>query len=1100
MLVDGDDRAERLARALAFFHPRPEVVSAFLADDGQLYDGFGPERGRVQRRLRTLQRVDVGGPCVVVASARASLQRVPDRSARKRGTLVLRPGQRIERDDLVRQLLDAGYLSAPTASISGSLAVRGDVVDIWPSGVGRPVRVDFFDDEVESIRALHPDHGRPTGTLSRVLLLPAREERMDADAIARATVWLERAVREQQRGVRLRRRVLEDLRAGVRFSGIEDWLPALVPTVVPAERFADLGVMVYEPGDVLAAGADLLRQARQRWELLDEEERPLVPPEERFGSIEQLRALVERGCQVWGVPAADAVRFEVERPEGFGIRGRDLGPAAARLRALVDREVRVGITVDGEEQAETLVQLLHPHGVHVERARAPSELERGRVAVLIGDLPHGFVAPSSGWAFISAHVLFGGRGRAHRERLHRVHALFEGGLTDLAKLRPGDGVIHRRHGVGRYVGLRRVRVGDTAQDFVTLEYRGGDTLMLPATRLADLSPYEGPSKGLKLDRLGGQTWSRRKGKVRDKLLRMARELLQLHARRELVVREPADPPGPLYAQVVARFEHEETPDQIEAIRAVHEDLDRPWPMDRLLAGDVGFGKTEVALRAAIRMVESGRQVAVLVPTTVLAYQHFNTWRARLDGLGIRVEMLCRFVDARKRREILRALAAGDVHIVIGTTQLLGARVRYAELGLVVIDEEHRFGVRQKEKLRQLRTAVDVLSMSATPIPRTLQQALGGIRDMSVMLTPPTDRLAVATSVARLSESRVRSAIEAELERGGQVFVIHNRVETIGRFAEQIARWVPRVRLGVAHGQMKNDELERVLVRFIEREIDVLVSTAIVETGVDLPNVNTLLVDRADRFGLAQLYQLRGRVGRSSVRARCLLLVPEVIPPEARRRLQVLVENTELGSGFRVASADLELRGGGNLLGAEQSGQIAQVGHDVWVELLEEAIAEARGEEAREAIEPDLQIPADRFIPEDAVPDMRARLSWYKRFSSARDEVAIEAVLDDLEVEIGSLPVEVQNLAGFHRCVLACRRLGIERCRWLKIRAELELHRCASLDDALEAVVARYPRRFRRLRGSPSMVEFRFTPREAEQPFRTLRWALAQLERAARGDL
>lgn len=1103
VVVDDEDRAEQVARSIRFFHPDPKVVSRFPADDGRPYDGFSPERSRVQSRLRTLQRVDVGGPCVVIACARSLLQRVPDASSRGAGTRVLAPGDVVERDDLVRWLSDAGYLSAPAAEMSGSFAVRGDVVDIWPSGAHRAVRLDFFDDEIESVRSLDAETGRPSGSLSRVLLLPAREERIDGPALERLTARLEGAVREQQRGLRLRRRVLEDLRQGVHFSALPDWLPGLVDTVVPAEHFAGLRTLVYEPGDVLAAGNDLNRMARQRWAALDDEERPLIRPEERFGALDTLQALVDRGRGVWAVTADGAAQFDVKNADAFGVKGRELGPTASKIVKLLDADVRFGIAVDNEDRADALEQLLMLHGLNLVRAGDPLALERGRLSVLVGDLPRGFVSRTSRWAFVSSHVLFGGHGRAHRERLERIHALFESEVTDLSQLKLGDHVVHKLHGVGLYRGIRRVAVGETRQDFIALEYRGGDNLMLPATKLAQLSRYTpaNSNANVKLDRLGGQTWIRRKGKVRDKLLKMAQDLLKLYAKRELATREPPAPPGSLYEQLVARFEHDETPDQLTAIHAVNEDLDRPWPMDRLLCGDVGFGKTEVALRAAGRLVESGRQVAVLVPTTVLAYQHFNTWSERFAELGVTVRMLSRFVTAAEEKATLAGLKSGEVDIVIGTTKLLSASVRYARLGMVVIDEEHRFGVRQKDRLKKLRSAVDVLSMSATPIPRTLQQAMGGIREMSVMATPPTDRLAVATSIARLSEARVRDALLTELERGGQAFVIHNRVETIRRFADRLGRWVPEARFDVAHGQMDDADLEEVLVRFINREIDVLVCTAIVETGVDLPNVNTMLIHRADLFGLAQLYQLRGRVGRSSVRARCLLLTPEEVTPEARKRLQVLVDNTELGAGFKVASADLELRGGGNLLGSAQSGQIDQVGYDVWVELLEDAVQEARGMVARERIDPEIVVPVDGFIPEQLVDDMHARLGWYKRLSSAESVQQVEDVLDDLELEVGDLPVEVRNLAGLHQSKILARKLGIQRVRWLRVRVDLELHATSDLTgEHIDAVITRHPRRFSRRDAENVHLDVRFTPSESEQPYRYLLWVFTQLDRARQGRL
>jgi transcription-repair coupling factor (superfamily II helicase) len=1098
VVVDEPDRADQLLRALRFFHPKPEIVEGFVADDGRPYDGFSPERGRVQQRIRALQRVDVGGPVVVVASARAMLQRVPDVTTRSLGTRTISRGDTLDRDHLAHWLTDAGYLSVPSVESAGSFAVRGDVVDIWPAAMPAGVRLDFFDDEIEGLRALDPSTGRPVAPRKRVLLLPAREERVDEAALTRLQEELGREVTAQQRGIRLRRRVIEDLRSGVRFSALEDWLPALVPTVGPCEALGELRAVVYEPGDVVASAREFLRTATQRWEVLDpEEERPLVRPSSRYDDPDAIAALADRAQKAWQNGADGAATFEIAGTDGFAARGADLAPVAGRLSKLAENDVRIALVADSPDRALALDELLEPHGIRTAGAVDALALERGRVSLMVGDLPRGFVDRDGGWAFIPAHVLFGAAARAKRERMDRIHALFEHEVTDLAQLKVDDPVVHRLHGVGLYKGMRRVPVGGVAQDFVRLEYRDGDSMFLPVTRLSQLSRYTPANSqaAVKLDRLGGQTWVRRKGKVRDALLKMAHDLLALYARREIATREPLDPVGPLYRQLVARFPYEETPDQLTAIDAVHTDLDRPFPMDRLICGDVGFGKTEVALRAAMRVVENGRQVVVLCPTTVLAYQHHATWRDRFAGLPVNVRMLSRFVDADAERATLAGLADGSVDIVIGTTKVLASGVRYHKLGLVVIDEEHRFGVTQKDRLKKLRTAVDVLSMSATPIPRTLQMALGGLREMSVMATPPTDRLAVATSVSRLTEARVRDALISELERGGQSFVIHNRVETIQRFADTLAGWVPEARFAVAHGQMEDDQLEDVLVRFIDRQIDVLVCTAIVETGVDLPNVNTMLIHRADLFGLAQLYQLRGRVGRSHVRARCLLLTPEEMTPDAQKRLRVLVDNTELGAGFKVASADLELRGGGNLLGANQSGNIDQVGYEVWVELLEDAVHIAKGEASRERIEPEVEVGVDAFIPDSLIPDVHERLAWYQRLSTADDVIGIERALDDLELEVGDLPIEVRHLAGLLQARVRCRELGIVRCAWLKVRVALELHPASTLTaEVVGRVVDKHPKRFTYSPGDVPKIDVRFTPSEANQPFQYLLWIFSQLER------
>ncbi len=739
--------------------------------------------------------------------------------------------------------------------------------------------------------------------------------------------------------------------------------------------------------------------------------------------------------------------------------------------------------------------MLAPHGLAPEHVSDPHAIERGKISLLIGDLPRGFVAATAGWAFVPVQALFGVRHRG----AERAHVLFESGVSSLGQLKVGDPVVHRVHGVGAYRGLVRLEVlQGVEQDFVKLGYRDDDVLFLPVTTLEQLSRYTPASSGAEvvLDRLGGQSWARRKGKVRDNLLSMAQELLRLHGRREVATRPAYAPPGKRSLAFEARFPHVETPDQAVAIAAVQDDLSRPFPMDRLLCGDVGFGKTEVALRAAMRVIENGRQVAVLCPTTVLAHQHNRSFRARFgDDPEVRVGMLSRFTAPSDARQLVAELAAGTVHVVIGTTALLGRQVRFRDLGLVVIDEEHRFGVKQKDRLKRMRTEVDILALSATPIPRTLQMALSGIREMSLIATPPPDRLAVRTSLGRFGEVRVRDAILAELERDGQVYVVHNRIESLRIIEEQVAEWVPEARVVSAHGQMEVRELEKALVDFVDRKCDVLVSTAIVESGVDLPNVNTMIVDRADLFGLAQLYQLRGRVGRGDRRATCLLCVPEDIPADARKRLRVVVENQSLGSGFHVAAADLELRGGGNLLGAAQSGNIDQVGYETWLELLEEAVRAARGDLERDRIDPIIEVPVPAFLPDVLVKDTPERLSWYQRISAARTEREVERTLEELESEHGELPEPARNLGDLAITRLACRELGIVRCTWLKVRMLLELHPASPLAaDRTDAAARRHPKRFAVEMDRARTVAVRFTPDEANTPFRFLKWVFAQLRR------
>jgi transcription-repair coupling factor (superfamily II helicase) len=1099
LVVDEPDAAERLARGLRFFLADPKRVEVFPCDDVKPYDGFSPSPELPALRARVLHRVGRGEPVLVVAPARALLQQIPNAEARRRSTLELRPGQQLDRDALIAELSATGYLAAPEAVHAGCFAVRGDVLDVWPVTTPEPRRVDFFDDEIEALRQVDPATGRTLRKLQRVVILPAREERLDAQTIARCQEELGRFVSDPV-GLAARRRVLEELRAGIRFSGLEDLLPALVPTEAPLVALGALPRIVVHPGSVAASAREAFATAVRRWGDLDVEERPIVPPQHRLVAVEALLEELERSHPVYEMSGTERARsLGFEAVGGLAVRGADLAPTVGRLEKLREDGLRVALVARDARAGEMIEQLLEPHGAFLIGRTRVEDLKADELSLLVGDLPRGFISKSAGLALIPASALFGQR---DTEATRRAHAMFESGVTTLSDLKEGDAVVHRLHGVGRYRGLLRLDVpGGGRQDFVRLEYRDGDLLYLPATSVGDLSRFSPSNAGVdvRLDRLGGQTWAKRKGEVRDALLEKAQELLALQARRQLALREAHPEPGPLYKAFEARFPFTETHDQARAILDVHDDLSQESPMDRLVCGDVGFGKTEVAMRAAMRVVEGGHQVAVLCPTTVLAFQHMMTFRERFAGLPVRVEMLSRLSSPSEARETIAGLREGRVDIVVGTHKLLGREVGFQRLGLLVIDEEHRFGVSQKEKFKKLRTEVDVLVMSATPIPRTLQLALSGARDMSIMATPPEERLEVRTTVARLTRTRVRDAILLELSRGGQVYFVHNRVESLEATAARLREWVPEARVQTAHGQMDAEAIERILVDFMQKRFDVLCCTAIVESGVDLPNVNTMLIDRADLYGLGQLHQLRGRVGRSNVRGSCILLTPEEMSRDARRRVQVLVENTRLGSGFAIAAADLEQRGGGNLLGASQSGHIDEVGFDVWVELLEEAVHAARGQVDRERIDPQVELPVAAFIPEALIPDVSERIGWYRRLSEAPSVRALEAVLSELESELRELPPEVTALAGVVELRLLCRQLGVVRLSMLKVRAVAELHPSSPLTDALLArLVAEHPKRMSVQSGPPRVLAVKCTPQEADKPLRFLRWVLARLEGVVRG--
>jgi len=1091
VVVDEPDAADRLVRALRFFHPKPSQVELFPADDNRPYDGFSPSPELAAQRNKVLHLISTGKPLMVVVPARALLQRVPTAAERKKGTSRVRPGDEIDRDDLVRALQDAGYSPSQRVEVPATYAVRGDVLDVWGPGAARPRRLDFFDDEVELIRSFDPETQRTVAKASGALLLPAREDRTDRSALDRLHKTLAPYLKDRSDGIRRRRAVVEELEDDVRFAGVEDYLPGLVDTMDPVTALGDLPVVAVHPTSIGASIREFLHTVKRRYTELPEDERPLLPPDTRYTDGSALRSLLSTGTSVYHMAAeGSAEAFDAESVADWGVRAGDLNPLVKRLNGWLADDAYVGIVAPSERRVAAIQALLAGHNLPLRLVDHPSKVRAGELSLMVGDITQGFASRTSHMAFLPASVLFGGGGRASTAR----HKWFKQAVESTADLKPGDYVVHTKHGVGLFRGVERRTVRGVEQDLVHLEYAKGDQLYVPVARLNDLSRYTaGESAKVPLDRLGGQTWERRKGRVRDALLGRANDMLKLQAARDTAERPAYPEPGDLYGAFSASFPYTETPDQAKAIADIQDDLSAPHPMDRLVCGDVGFGKTEVAMRAAMRVVEAGGQVAVLCPTAILAYQHQIKFQDRFGPFDLNVRLLSRFGSATDRAETLASLADGSTQIAIGTHRLLGKSVEWKNLRMVIIDEEHRFGVAQKNRLKKLRAEVDVLSMSATPIPRTLQMALSGMRPMSIIATPPRARLAVRTTTSRFTESRIRDAIQTELERAGQVFFVHNRVETIRQVAEQLQSWLPNVRFGVAHGQMPSEKLESQLLSFMQRDFDVLVATSVIESGIDLPNVNTMIIDRADRFGLAQLHQLRGRVGRSNVRGNCLLLLPEQLEKTARRRVQALLENSKLGAGFAIASADLEIRGGGNLLGEAQSGHIAKVGYQVWLELLEEAIATARGQAARRRIEPDIEVPVPAFLPENLLPDIQERMRWYRRFANADSIVDVNDIVGDLRDRFGELPEPVHALAGATRVRVACQEIGIQRVSWMKVRAELVFARSSRLSkERLRKVAAAHPARFQLKDRANPVLEVRFRKDEAARPYLVLRWAFEQL--------
>jgi transcription-repair coupling factor (superfamily II helicase) len=945
--------APRVAQDLRFFGAD---AAEFPELEPRLWRG-GRHRESDAERALICRRLMAGEPVVVVTTL-AALD-VPLPAPAQFGSAVVRlaAGDRLDRELLIEALTGAGYERIDTVVEVGQWSVRGGIVDVFSPSQSQPVRLEFFGDDIESMRLFDPTTQRSQAGIRELLVLP-----------------------------------LGPAEGGER--GVLDYVPAAAPVVLDSPALLDA---VSEEGPGRASLGERL-EGRPRLELGVLEGAATDRPGRPVREV----ALDTRGVdQFSGKFAALTEALTAWRAEGF----------------------RVRLAAGDDRQVEHLRQILFEHGLGVPRA-AGLEGEDA-LAIVGGECSAGFVIPGLGFILLAENDVFGAR----RRTLRRPKYQRGSPVTSFTDLAVGDLVVHEDHGIGKYLGLRTMTVGDRDSDFLLLEYAENNQLYLPVERLELISKYlGGDAAAARLDRLGGASWQRVKESVRASLREMAEELLKLYARRAVAGRDPFARDAAWQREFEAAFRFEETPDQLRAIEDVKRDMEGERPMDRLVAGDVGYGKTEVALRAAFKAVADGKQVAVLVPTTVLAQQHWTTFADRFAPFPARVELLSRFRSPKEQKAIVAGLRAGTVDVVIGTHRLLSKDIAFKNLGLLVVDEEHRFGVVHKERIKQLRASVDVLALTATPIPRTLYMSLSGVRDMSVIETAPLARLPVETAIRRFSKAIIRETIQRELDRGGQVFFVHNRIQSLGSMYRFLADLVPEARIVVGHGQMRERELEAAMVKFVNGQADVLLSTAIVESGLDIPASNTIIVNRADRFGLAQLYQLRGRVGRERQQAYCLLLVPADgrVDEHAQRRLRVLQELTELGSGFKLALRDLEIRGAGNLLGAQQHGHIAAVGYELYSKLLAEAVRELHGEPAAATVDPVISVNVEGFLPEEYVPEVNQRLALYKRLAAATDD----ATIDDLRVELGDrfgpLPAPAAHLLDTVRIRVAARALGVER--------------------------------------------------------------------------
>jgi transcription-repair coupling factor (superfamily II helicase) len=1014
--------AEHLAADLSTFLG-DDQVEVFPAWETLPFERVSPSVETMGQRLRVLWhlRDPERAPRLVVAPVRALVQRLGPGAAEVE-PVVVGVGDQIDSTELVERLVATGYRREYQVELRGEVAVRGSIVDVFPSTAATPIRIDLWGDEVDRLTEFSVADQRSTIDRSEIEIFPARELLPTDEVRDRAAglVGSEPWGREQW----------ERLAEGQLFDGMESWLPWLVDdeTLVLDLLGADAQIVLVDPRRMRDRAADLASEEHDLAATLARTWGAVAPDDtedHRFPSLHAAfdRLLGRTEAAVWTLTSIP------EGPDVPAVSARAWDPVVGdgqrlidQIRELRDTGFRVVVGADGPGSADRLQHLLADHGVSLTRTRPDSdELLRPGTYLVVAPLERGVILPDLKVAFLSERDLTGRR-RAHRAARTRRRTDAARFFDDLA---PGDYVVHHQHGVARYGGMVKRAIGGVERDYLLLEYRGADKLYVPSDQIDAVRHYTGGDNP-SLSRLGGGEWTKTKAKVRSAVQEIAQELVVLYQKRVNTPGMAFSADTPWQRELEDAFPYQETGDQLRAIADVKADMEADRPMDRLVCGDVGFGKTEVAIRAVFKAVQDGKQAAVLVPTTLLAQQHFQTFSERYAGYPIRVEMLSRFLTAAQAKKVVDGIKSGEVDVVIGTHRLLAEHLRFKELGLLVVDEEQRFGVSHKERIKQLETGVDVLTLTATPIPRTLEMSLTGIRDLTLLNTPPAERQPILTYVGEHDDRAVAEAIRRELLREGQVFFVHNRVRDIEQVAADLRELVPEARIAVAHGQMDEGTLEQVVIDFWEGDFDVLVCTTIIESGIDMPTVNTLVVDRADLLGLGQLHQLRGRVGRAGQRAYAYLFFPpdRSLTEEAYERLKTIGEATELGSGFKIAMRDLEIRGAGNLLGTGQSGHIAAVGYDLYCQMVTEAVAELKGETPKEPAEIKIDVPVPASLPVDYVGKETLRLEAYRRLAAVTSDAEVDDIRSEWEDRYGPVPPPAEALLAVARLRAECVRTGV----------------------------------------------------------------------------
>ena len=1060
--------AQRLEGDLSFFAQVP--VMPFPDWETLPYDSFSPHQDIISERLRTLRRLQDGEHGIVLVSINTLMQRLPPVAYIAGRVMTLEVGMQLDRESFRNALSRAGYRAVETVYEPGEYALRGALIDLYPMGSDGPLRIDLFDDEIDSLRGFDPDTQRSQDKIERIELLPAHEYSLSAGAIARFREGFETLFDVDPRQCPL----YVDALKGIPSPGLEQYLPLFFEeTATLFDHLASSTRVALLPG--------LFDAAEHHWAAIEsrydnlgvDPTRPLLPPQRAFLPVNEIFAAIKAQPRVELTQedrhdhAHEAATHAL--PE-VAINARAKRPLAALEHFLDTHATRVLFVAESRGRREALEETLAPLRLDLTHTDSFHDFQHGTALLAIseGELGSGLWLEQPDIAVITETELFGDVVRQSRRR-EKATDTNELAIRHLAELKPNAPVVHQTHGVGRYRGLERLEAGGQAAEFVALEYANGAKLYVPVDNLHLISRYAGADDELApLHRLGSEQWDKARRKAAEKIRDTAAELLDVYARRESREGFACAPPDAEYARFAANFPFEETPDQRAAIAAVIGDMTASRPMDRVVCGDVGFGKTEVAMRAAFLAVHSERQVVVLVPTTLLARQHYENFRDRFADTAVQIELISRFTAGKGQAAALKRIESGQADIVIGTHKLLSKSVQLPNMGLLIIDEEHRFGVAQKERLKELRAEIDILTLTATPIPRTLNMAMSGIRDLSIIATPPARRLSVKTFVQQRDESIIKEALLREILRGGQVYYLHNEVKTIESAAETIRSLVPEARVAVAHGQLPERALERVMSDFYHKRYNVLVCSTIIETGIDVPSANTIIIERADKFGLAQLHQLRGRVGRSHHQAYAYLLAPppRAMSKDAIKRLEAIGAADDLGAGFTLASHDMEIRGAGELLGEEQSGQMEAIGYTLYMEMLDRAVAAIRAGKTPNieaplnvGVEISLNLPA--LIPDDYLPDVQQRLVMYKRIASAADEAELKELQVEMIDRFGLLPDPVKTLMRQTRLRQRAERLGIVRLEAGATRGRVIFGSATHVDPlTLVQLIQAEPQRYR----------------------------------------